>query len=75
MVTIAPEPPKIFGHVKTYREPDEVCHSCEKYWTDRGKEPRVMVLAPSRLAYGTKVMICPWCDGNTADFALRGHNG
>lgn len=60
------EPPPIVGHVKSYREPDQICHSCEKFWTEKGKSPRIMVELP----YGKRTCwVCPWCDGPVADRA------
>jgi hypothetical protein len=62
-------PPPIVGHVKTFREPDDICHSCEKFWTDKGKTPRIMVELPHRGDFGTRMYACPWCDGPVADNA------
>jgi hypothetical protein len=63
-------PPPIVGHVKTtFREPDDICHSCEKLWTDKGKTPRIMVELPHRGDFGTRMYACPWCDGPVVDNA------
>lgn len=55
-----------------FQEAGEACDSCKARWESKGMEPMILIQVPGdTLTYHEKVVVCPYCDGPTADIALE----